>query len=277
MILLIVSKFHEKEDRHMEVEKEFTINFDQRHLPIKKFRKIHLAYDKLEYVADVNLRREAEQVFLNYIALGNIAIADEMIHNTHMAEGFSFVTGKMSQNPIQQARYSIVSAITLFCRTAIDNGLPEYRAYSISDSYILYLNTFDDVEEISFLFLKAFRDYVQAMQDWKLRDCKPLLRLCQEYIMKTLHTKITLEDLSKCCHLTPNYVSDLFQKELGIRPTLYIRKEKLKYARFLLANTKNSISEIAALLAFPSSSAFTNYFRKTYGLTPTQFRNTGNY
>lgn len=259
----------------MEIEKEFIINFDQRYLP--KLEKIHqnalgLTYDKLEYIADVNQRRESEQLLLNYITLGNMAIVDEMIRNTHLAEGFSFSTGKMSQNPIQQARYAVVSAITLFCRTAIDHGLPEYLAYSISDSYILHLDTFDDVEEISFLFLKAFRDYCQAMQDWKLRDCSPNLRLCQEYIMKTLHTQITLEDLSKCCHLSPNYVSDLFQKELGIRPTVYIRKEKLKYARFLLANTKNPISEIAALLAFPSSSAFTNHFCKTYGMTPTKFR-----
>lgn len=257
-------------------EKQFTTNYKPQYLYNSKkiLEKTYgLTYDKLEYSTDIIGRRAAEKLLLSYIALGNVAISDKLIHDTGLDDGFSFVTGNMAQNPVQQARYAIVAAVTLFCRTAIDHGLPEYLAYSISDSYILHLNYLENVDEISFLFLNSFRDYCQAMQDWKLRECKPVLRICQEYIMKHLHSRITLNDLSKVCHLSPNYVSDLFQKELGMRPTTYIRIEKLKYANFLLANTSNPIVEIAALLAFPSSSAFTRYFHDTYGMTPSQYRN----
>ena len=91
--------------------------------------------------------------------------------------------------------------------------------------------------------------------------------------MGHLYSKITMNDLGRICALSPNYVSDLFEKELGIRPSIYIRKEKMRYAAYLIRNTSMTGADIAELLAFPSASAFSSQFREMYGCTPRQYRN----
>jgi len=216
--------------------------------------------------------REQEKALLDYIALGNVALADELLASIER-NGLSFLAGEMSESNLRQAVYLLVSSVTLFCRTAVDNGLPQDIAYSISDSYIQFADKLTDSDKINTLIFSAFRDYCQAMQDWSIHCCSKSLRICCEYILTHMHSTVTLKDLSNVCHLTPNYISDLFKKELGVRPSEYIRSVKLRYASYLLADRHMSIAQIANLLAFPSSSRFAEQFKKKYGVTPSEYRN----
>lgn len=239
--------------------------------------KIRQSYLEKMYAASENpeqnylSRREAEYSLLNYISLGNVALVDEFIE---CMKGIPVPVpiGSMSVRPLHQARYSLVAGVTLFCREAIDNGLPESIAYQISDSFIQYADRTDDLDKINYLFFQALHEYCQAVQDWRLSSARKEIRLCCEYIMAHMHQKITIAELSDLSHLSPNYLSDLFQKELGMRPLVYIRKEKLHYAAFILQNSDASVSEIAELLAFPSASAFAKYFEAEYQILPNQYK-----
>lgn len=239
-------------------------------------RSFRQATEKLDYTFPFPNRRQIEKTVLDYITLGNVTLAEQFIRSNSKDGLVSIDVGTLSDNDLMQARFTIVSAITLFCRTAIDNGLPETLAYSISDVYIQYLSNIDNIEKIYHLFWQAFLEYCQAIQNWRLTKCSPQLKLCCEYIMSNLTLKITMEELGKVCALAPNYVSDLFEKELKIRPMQYIRQEKLKYAAYLLKNSSTSIADIAAFLSFPSASAFTVHFRNTYGITPHHYRKNDN-
>ena len=52
----------------------------------------------------------------------------------------------------------------------------------------------------------------------------------------------------------------------------YIQSKKLETSQNMLRYSDYSISEIAAILAYPSHSYFTEVFRKETGLTPSQYR-----
>lgn len=54
--------------------------------------------------------------------------------------------------------------------------------------------------------------------------------------------------------------------------TQYILQEKVFEAQRLLRFTDQSLSELAALLAFSSQSHFQNVFKKQTGETPAQYR-----
>ena len=235
-------------------------------------RSVKKTWDSLEDFSQTTSRRRVEKEFLNYISLGNLTLAKEFITTLEKDGYLDLNMGSLSENALQQARFAIVAAITLFCRTAIDCGLPETLAYSISDVYIQYLSNTKDEEKIYQLFIQAFLEYCQSLQNWRLSDCSPQLKICCEYLISHLHTKITMDELGRACSLSPNYVSDLFAKELGIRPNAYIRRERLKYAAYLLKNTSLSSASIAETLAFPSASAFASQFRKIYGCTPRQYK-----
>ncbi len=229
-------------------------------------------YDSLELNdVNVNSKREAEKMLLGYISLGNPGLAEALLEDLKGSD-FSLPVGELSKDPLRQARYSIVASVTLFSRAAIDAGLPEHLAYSISDSYIQHADKSQNTEDIYYLFFQSFLEYCKVVQQWRIHNKRPELRACCEYIAAHMHEKISLEDLSRICHMTPNYVSDLFQKELGIRPKQYILREKLNYAAFILRSTEAPIAEIAALLAFSSPSAFTGHFQAQYGVLPSQYR-----
>lgn len=235
-------------------------------------RSLYQASEKIERAVQTAGQRRIEKEFLGYIALGNIALARQFIHTASENGQLILDIGSMSENNLQQARFAVVASITLFCRTALDCGLPETLAYSISDVYIQYLSNTKEEENIYQLFVQAFLEYCQAVQDWRLSGCSPILRTCCEYIMSHLHNRITMTELGRVCALSPNYVSDLFEKELGIRPTVYIRQEKMKYAAYILRHSSISIAALSELLAFPSASAFAAQFREQYGSTPGRYR-----
>ena len=201
----------------------------------------------------------------------NAVLADEFLARAYNKQE-SFRFGVMSTSSIQQARYATVASVTLFCRTAIDNGLPENLAYSISDSYLLHLDETESIEEIQFLSLSAFREYCQVMQDWRLQSCRKEIKQCCEYILLHIHEPISLTELAELVNFSPNHLSALFLKETSFRPTEYIRAQKLNYARYILDNYSPTIATLANLLAFPSPSAFARQFKQQYGLTPTEYQ-----
>lgn len=227
-------------------------------------------YQQLEDMADVASYREIEKRFLDYIALGNAELADEFLGRMR-GDIYRFKIGEMSKSPLQQARYAIVASVTLFCRTAIDNGLPENLAFRISDSYLRSLDDIEDINAINYLFFSAFREYCQVMQDWPLQQCLPEVKKCCKHILQHIHEKISLQDLAEVCGLYPNHISDLFLRQTGFRPIEYIRTQKLNYARYILDSYSPPISLLANLLAFPSPSAFAQQFKEQYGVTPEQY------
>jgi AraC-like DNA-binding protein len=259
------------------MDKNIKISLAENLKSLKNFAFLHQrsfkkASESLEYSYPAASRRQIEKEFLDYITIGNVALAEQYIKSTAENGQLSYDVGNLSDNHLMQARFSVVAVITLFCRTAVDCGLPEPLAFSISDVHIQYLSNINDEEKIYHLSIQVFLEYCQALQDWRLSSCSPQLKLCCEYIMSHLYTKITMAELGKVCALSPNYISDLFDKELGMRPTTYIRQEKMKYAAYLLKNSTSSVADIAELLAFPSASAFTVQFRDIYGTTPHPYR-----
>lgn len=233
------------------------------------------AYDNLERAGGGNGdRRARERALLEQISLGNVSLCDQLIQEVSSRRQ-ALLVGTMSENALRQARYTVIAAVTMFTRQALDCGVSENLAYSISDTFIRYADRSQDPDEVYFLFFQALREYCAAVQDRRLQDTRPELRLCCEYIASHLHDRIRLEELSRISYLSPNYLSALFEQQLGMRPARYIRQEKLRYAAYLLKNTETPVSGIAALLAFPSPSAFAQQFRQQFGSTPAQYRRAG--
>lgn len=73
--------------------------------------------------------------------------------------------------------------------------------------------------------------------------------------------------------LSPNYFGDLIKKETGITPQEYIHRKIIDVAKEQLYSTGRNISEIAYGLGFQYPQHFSRLFRKTVGVTPTDFRN----
>ncbi len=71
---------------------------------------------------------------------------------------------------------------------------------------------------------------------------------------------------------TPNYLSSVFKKEMGMAVAEYIRAQKLSEVKRLLTETDYSLSEIALSLGYSSQSYFQNQFKAEFGITPIQYK-----
>ena len=80
-------------------------------------------------------------------------------------------------------------------------------------------------------------------------------------------------ELADLVNLSGSRLRHLFKQETGITPAQYLKAIRLRRAETLLRTTFMSIKEIAMSVGLTTASYFVREFRKSYGMTPTSFRN----
>ncbi len=99
-----------------------------------------------------------------------------------------------------------------------------------------------------------------------------LFRSAQVYLLKALDQAPGLHELAKCVGTNAKQLNHAFKACVGLTVYEYLREERMKEARKLLASTNVSVSEIAAAVGFSSVSTFSNAFKERYGTPPSRFR-----
>ncbi|MDO5575112.1 MAG: AraC family transcriptional regulator [bacterium] len=211
-----------------------------------------------------------ELALMNCVMNGDLKALEERLRDISKNP---IQAGYMSDDPLRQALFSLVSGVTLMTRFAITGGLPEHDAYLLSDAYLQQADKAQSPEQVVQLLPAALRQFTQSVHDIRLRKLKsyPVSR-CVRYIGEHLHNRITLAELASHCKVTPQYLSTLFHQETGMTITAYIRLEKLKTATQMLSLSDYSVQTISDLLAFSTPAAFCAQFKKQYGITPLTWR-----
>lgn len=80
------------------------------------------------------------------------------------------------------------------------------------------------------------------------------------YIHEHLTENIPIDSLCRKAYLSRNIFFKWFKEQFGITPLQYINRERLKLAKQLLADKKNSISQVSAQCGFND----TNYFIRLF-------------
>ena len=91
-------------------------------------------------------------------------------------------------------------------------------------------------------------------------------------IEENLTRSFTLDILAKQLNYSPYYCTRQFHKYAGISLRDYIRLRKVSAAVIDLRDTGERIIDIAVKYGFSSQEAFTRSFKKTYGMTPNEYR-----
>ena len=80
------------------------------------------------------------------------------------------------------------------------------------------------------------------------------------------------EHLSEMFYFAPDYITKIFKKETGMSFKNYIIEKRLDLARKLLQKTDDSIRDISLKVGYDNYSYFTRLFKKSFGVTPVEFR-----
>lgn len=83
---------------------------------------------------------------------------------------------------------------------------------------------------------------------------------------------VTLESLSEQFHLSRPYLSKYIKEKLGMTFQEAVKEERMKKARTMLKETSQTVETIAANIGYENVEHFNRLFKKSYGITPVQYR-----
>ena len=92
------------------------------------------------------------------------------------------------------------------------------------------------------------------------------------FIYDNYCSSLTLDDLAKVADLQPNYLCRFFKELTGKRPFDYINNLRINEAAKRLANSNQSVYQIAYACGFQDPCYFTRIFKKHMGISPIAFR-----
>ncbi len=89
------------------------------------------------------------------------------------------------------------------------------------------------------------------------------------------YKNVTLETLSEEFHLSKPYLSKYIKEKSGMTFQDVVKKERMKKARTMLRETGHTVETVAAEVGYENVEHFNRLFKKTYGMTPVQYRKQG--
>ncbi|MFJ7368893.1 AraC family transcriptional regulator [Lysinibacillus sp. NPDC098008] len=240
--------------------------------PIIRYKEnttLELSYARRNDTVHTNLYYE--KILLDYIKNGRMEKLNEVLNYSIVGEAELGVLSK--RNSFRSVQNLMITGIALICRAAIEGGLNEETAFTLSDFYIQKLEEQSSLNDILSLMEEAIYDYTNRVSYANKVKYSATITTCVHFIENHIYSEITLEQLSDICHLSPNYLSSLFKKEVGIAVSEYIQQQRIDEAKKLLTFTNYPILDIGSLLNFTDQSYFIKVFKKFTGITPKQFRN----
>lgn len=180
--------------------------------------------------------------WLNFLGINS----DMYIHQLMAATNDIYVLHGLETEKYKQAIFDILAILN-------NNTSNYFLANSILLRVMSYL--FEDV---------GFRE-----ENWGKISIADEIKF---YLDMKYSEKIKLQDVAQKFGIHPNYMTRIFHEKYGISPKQYLMDIKSKKACRLLTTTELSLSVIASSLGFDDQLAFSRFFKKEVGISPTEYR-----
>ena len=125
---------------------------------------------------------------------------------------------------------------------------------------------------LEILLIKILRHQHFDLEVSKQSKATKDISFIKHYLETYYHESIQLEDLASMTHLSRFYISHSFKKEIGMSPMEYLIDIRIKESKILLRTTNYSISQVADIVGFTTPTYFSKQFRKSTGISPTDYR-----
>ena len=176
-------------------------------------------------------------------------------------EGLEFTPDTREENRYQILDYRDNGSILTCLRNILietENALPGFE--TICRAYM------------EILIVRLMRDTSFHLTSDPLPSSSSQCAAVRRYIDSHFKEQLTLEHLAEIAHINKYYLAHTFKEEFGISPISYQLNRRIEESCYLLQQTNMSLSEIAQVLGFSSSSYFSQLFRKAKNISPSDYR-----
>jgi len=103
-------------------------------------------------------------------------------------------------------------------------------------------------------------------------DSQDTCRILLAYINNHFIEDISLESLSNSLNISKYYISHIFSEKIKTSFPSYLNRCRIDYAKNLLRNTSDPVTQIGFDSGFNSSRTFYRAFKECYHITPMEYR-----
>ncbi len=121
----------------------------------------------------------------------------------------------------------------------------------------------------------AYGDVIQAITGAKTKRediSNYVIKRAINYIREHYREGITQEEVSRELEITPEYLSTLFNREMGINFSTFLKQFRMSHAKRLLKGTDMKIYEIAKATGYSDPKYFQRVFKDEIGVSPGEYR-----
>jgi len=94
----------------------------------------------------------------------------------------------------------------------------------------------------------------------------------KRFVQRNYHRKVCLKEAAQAVCLSPKYLSRIFKQKKNMRFSEYRLGIKIEKAKALLHDTGYNVDQISDKMGYQNAESFIRIFKKSTGLTPTQYR-----
>lgn len=212
-------------------------------------------------------RYAAEQEFMQAVSEGNEARALATLR-------------RLARLPAN-SRYLLqpflgVTIIRIMCRIAAQQGgLPPVSIDAISQTYAQRLHrsghTTDPAASLGSIGAMV-REFCRAVQRHHRRPYSRLVRQVMDEVELHLSHNVSPRQIAARLQISESHLARRFKAETGRTITEHIAAERMKRAAQLLAQTNQTVRDIAAYVGYPDANYFVKVFKAAHQVTPTAYR-----
>ena len=163
------------------------------------------------------------------------------------------------------AAFVIVSGYDDFsyCREALRLQITDYILKPVN--YEEFGTCIDNLK------ISLFEQRVSATAESEKQEERTIAGITR-YLQEHLAEEISLSVLADQFHLNPQYISQLFKSEIGVNFLVYLTNIRMEKAKKLLLSTSLPVADVAEQSGYGDYRVFTKVFKKSEGVTPSQYR-----
>ncbi len=213
-----------------------------------------------------------EQQMLSFVRAGDVEGLQTFFDRVAKTQTFS--EGKLADDMLRQQKNLFIGLIAMVGKDgAIRGDLDIEQTYQLIDLYTQECEKCRTVNEVNVLRYNAIMDFTQRVAELKHpASLSNEVYTALQFIKTHTNRPIGVPDVVECVGKSRSTFLKQFHDETGTTVGKTIMEAKLQEAKLLLAYSDKSLAEISAFLYFSGQPYFQNMFKKTFGMTPLEYR-----
>jgi two-component system, response regulator YesN len=154
-------------------------------------------------------------------------------------------------------------------------GNMEYEIKGLDHKKYAYFKSIDEAKtakEATEQLNRFISEAKQCIESYQNQFDNNNMKKLLEYIKDHFAEPLTLTEVAKHFHFNPSYLSSYFSTHSGEGFIEYLNRIRIEEASKLLVEGSTTISEISGMVGYSDHSYFCKVFKKSTGLSPSQYR-----